>query len=204
MPKEYFVPRARCSHGKIDWSAVEPAAIDEFQWLPEAPVSAFAQVCYDENGFYARLSADENDILARFHGVLDMVCMDSCLELFFRPEKEDTRYFNFEFNPNGALYLGFGHGRFDSVRQIVQDPKNLFGIAPFKLQQGWGIEFMIPLRFIRLYFPGYELESGKTLLGNFYKCGEETIRPHYLSWNRINSETPDFHLPRQFGKWILR
>jgi hypothetical protein len=204
MTKEYYVPKARHSREGIDWSAAEPAAIDEYQWLPEVPVKAIAQVCYDENGFYARLTADERDITARFHGILDMVCLDSCLELFLRPVKEDKRYFNFEFNPNGALYLGFGHDRFDSVRQIVQYPKELFGIAPFKKPQGWGVEFFIPLNFIRLYFPEYELESGKTLFGNFYKCGEETIRPHYISWNRIKSETPDFHLPQQFGKWILR
>ncbi len=179
-------------------------AIDEYQWLGEAPIRASARVCYDESGLYARLEAEEQNILARFKGTYDMVCLDSCLELFLRPVEDDIRYFNFEFNPNGAMYLGFGHDRFDSVRQIVQNPKQLFRVAPFEHNGGWGIEFFIPVSFLQLYFPGYLFKSGNIILGNFYKCGDETNRPHYISWNKVQSETPDFHLPEQFGKWILK
>jgi hypothetical protein len=40
------------------------------------------------------------------------------------------------------------------------------------------------------------LEAG----GNFYKCGDHLKVPHFLSWNPIKTEKPDFHLPAFFGK----
>ena len=41
------------------------------------------------------------------------------------------------------------------------------------------------------------------LLGNFYKCGDATEMPHYLSWNPIQTERPDFHRPEFFGELYL-
>ena len=34
---------------------------------------------------------------------------------------------------------------------------------------------------------------------NFYKCGDKTLQPHFLSWSPIHSEKPDFHRPEDFG-----
>lgn len=202
--KQYQINRARTRNGKIDWEQAALARVNESQWLEGSPIQAFARVCYDEMGLYAQLSANEEHRLARFTGTTDMVCMDSCLELFMCPMSGDVRYFNFEFNPNGALYLGFGQNRYDSVRQLVQDADKTFRVQPYQEQYLWGIEFYIPMTFIRLYFPEFALESGRIIYGNFYKCGEETVQPHYFSWNRIHGDVPDFHKPQCFGKWILQ
>ena len=35
--------------------------------------------------------------------------------------------------------------------------------------------------------------------GNFYKCASATSEPHYLSWNPILTDKPDFHRPDFFG-----
>jgi hypothetical protein len=48
-----------------------------------------------------------------------------------------------------------------------------------------------------------KLEAGATLRANFYKCGDELQVPHFLSWNPIGVETPDFHRPEFFGKLVL-
>ena len=40
-------------------------------------------------------------------------------------------------------------------------------------------------------------------MGNFYKCASGSSQPHYLSWNPINTEKPDFHRPDFFGKIIF-
>ncbi len=37
------------------------------------------------------------------------------------------------------------------------------------------------------------------LKANFYKCGDELQTPHFLSWNPIEIEKPDFHRPDFFG-----
>ena len=38
---------------------------------------------------------------------------------------------------------------------------------------------------------------------NFYKCGDETQKPHYLSWSPVKTSKPDFHSPEYFGKLIF-
>jgi len=41
--------------------------------------------------------------------------------------------------------------------------------------------------------------GGKTVRANFYKCGDELQTPHFLSWNPVRTERPDFHRPDFFG-----
>lgn len=45
--------------------------------------------------------------------------------------------------------------------------------------------------------------NGQNAGVNFYKCGDDLPKPHYLCWNPIKSETPDFHLPEFFGNAIF-
>ena len=45
--------------------------------------------------------------------------------------------------------------------------------------------------------------EGKKATANFYKCGEETSEPHYVTWNPIGSENPDYHRPEFFGKVLF-
>lgn len=45
--------------------------------------------------------------------------------------------------------------------------------------------------------------SGLEAKANFYKCGDNTSKPHYLSWNPIGTESPDFHRPDFFGNLIF-
>ena len=41
--------------------------------------------------------------------------------------------------------------------------------------------------------------DGKTVRANFYKCGDKLQTPHFLSWNPIGLEKPNFHCPEFFG-----
>jgi hypothetical protein len=189
--------------GLPDWNTIEKAPMDIKPWK-EFPLSmeVFAQVCHNGGALHVRLAADEKEPLARFSGTTDMVCLDSCLEFFFSP-LADGRYFNFEFNPNGALFLGFGTGRNLSARQLVTNYRDFFSVKPFSGGGFWGVEFAVPLVFIALYCPGFTLEKGRTLTANFYKCGDETKTPHYLVWNPVNTEKPDYHRPEFFGRLVV-
>ena len=42
------------------------------------------------------------------------------------------------------------------------------------------------------------------MTANLYKCGDATVIPHYLTWNRVEVTDIDFHLPEFFGKLILK
>ena len=64
----------------------------------------------------------------------------------------------------------------------------------------WDVAMIIPLDLI-----GVNPESlPDTLKANFYKCGDLTSHPHYLSWSPIGTPKPDFHRPEYFGELIIK
>ena len=63
----------------------------------------------------------------------------------------------------------------------------------------WNLTVAIPFDLIGL--DGDNLPDH--IMGNFYKCGAKTSLPHYLSWNPIATDTPDFHRPEFFGRLNL-
>lgn len=183
-----------------NWDTVPAVELSHTGWLKEVPVHAWAQVCYDERALWVRMEAEEAPVRATLREPLDPVYQDSCLEFFLAPDPNDSRYLNFEFNPLGNLYLGFGSTRPTRVRQIVESKEALFRPAPFLTERGWGITYCIPFDFISNYFPKF-VACGE-MAGNFYKCGDLTEQPHYLSWMTMNTDTPDFHRRQDFG--VLR
>ena len=133
-----------------------------------------------------------------------MVCEDSCVEFFISPANEGI-YYNFEFNAIGTCLLGSGTCREDSktvpgslIRKIRR--KGSLGMNPFKERKGdlmWTIAIAIPKDiFFRNSLKKLE---GKIFKANFYKCGDQLTRPHYLSWNPVRTKNPDFHQPDFFG-----
>ena len=152
---------------------------------------------------YVHQVAREKNIRAELTDKLGSICTDSCMEFFFSPVPEDGRYFNIELNLNGAIFLGFGHGRADSIRLIPEDHKKLFNIRTNKTADGWEIFYEIPLEFLHVFYPDYDFKSGRVIRANCFKCGDLTAQPHYMMWNETTSETPDFHRPQDFGRMIF-
>ena len=186
----------RSAAGTPDWNTVPQLEADQVLWKPDCGIRAFGQFCHDSRNLYVRLRAVEKHIRAEYTAPLSPVCQDSCLEFFFMPEGEN-RYFNFEINPNGCLYIGFGHGREDSTVLYRKDLPQLFGLRTERTPDGWEVFYRIPLSFLRLFWPDFTFTG--TLRANVYKCGDLTENEHYLSWNPVSSETPDFHRPQDFG-----
>ena len=186
--------------GEPDWSGVPKLRIDQVLWKPDCGIRAFGQFCHDTQFLHVRLCAAEERIRAEYTAPLSPVCQDSCLEFFFMPEEED-RYFNFEINPNGCLYIGFGHGREDSTVLYRKNLRELFDIRPAMTPDGWEVCYRIPASFLRLFWPDFRMAG--LLRANVYKCGERTEQEHYLSWNPVHSETPDFHRPEDFGRMFF-
>ena len=186
--------------GTPNWENIPELEVSEILWLPDCGIRAFGRFCYDDSFLRVRLRAVEENIRAELTAPLSRVCEDSCLEFFFMPEGE-TRYFHFEINPKGCLYIGFGHGREDSTILYPKNIRQLFEIQTEKTPDGWAVAYAIPLSFLRLFWPDFSFSG--TLRANVYKCGEQTVREHYLSWNPVRSETPDFHRPEDFGVMIF-
>ena len=181
---------------KADWNTIPVMPIDKVLWTEDSGVRAEGQLCYDDDNLYVHMHADERDIRAENTEPLSPVYQDSCLEFFFKL-KDSNNYFNFEINPNGCLCLQFGPDRNDRIDIVRRDAAEYFDIKTARTDKGWEVYYRIPLRFMQLFYPDYSFEGD--LLANMYKCGDKTVRKHYLSWSLIDLENPDFHCPEFFG-----
>lgn len=188
--------------GAPDWSRIPVAQISCHLWSCQTQIVPQAQLAWDQWGLHVRLQTKEQDILRRYTGFADPVYTDSCLEFFFAPA-EGERYFNFEVNPNGALFVGYGLKNPNRCRLYREDWDSLLQLKPFDTEDGWGIEMTVPVELIGYFVPDFRLYSGQVLRGNFYKCGDETVNPHFIAWSPVEAATPQFHLPEFFGKLIL-
>ena len=165
-------------------------------------ITAQAQLCWDDEGIFVHLSCKEKNIRKELTEKLDPIWEDSCLEFFLRPT-EDMHYFNFEFNPNCALFLGYSMGKPNITRLILPDHMEPFKPVVRFSEDGWEITYFVPFGFIQNFFRDFKPESGLQFYGNCYKCGDLTVQEHYLSWNKIEQEKLSFHTPQFFGRMIL-
>ena len=182
---------------KLDWSGIPALQIDQLMHTDPLPISAQAQLCYDETALYVHLSAVEENIRAENFGLLDQVCDDSCLEFFFSPIAGDLRYFNIECNLNGCIFLGMGSSIHNLVRFIQEEPRILPRAQ--RTSEGWEVTYSIPYSFIRQFFPDFSPAPGYSMRANCYKCGDMTVQPHYLCWNPVPYQPCAFHNPSEFG-----
>lgn len=130
---------------------------------------------------------------------------DSCVECFISPEDDGT-YYNIECNCAGHLLVGGGRVKPDRVRSSMDvmhaiDRWASLGTTPFDTREGetqWEVALSIPLTTFFLH--DIKSLAGRTFRANFYKCGDLLPVPHFLSWNPIVSEKPNFHRPDCFGE----
>lgn len=191
------------SDKNIHWQDIPSLSIDNLQWTDPCSISAEAKLLWTNEDLHLRLRAYEENIRAENDGELAMTHEDSCLEFFFQPLLNDPRYLNFEFNPNSALFLGIGSGRHDLVRLLPLAGNEIFQAQTKYFDQGWEITFKIPFEFIQRFFADFIPKSGLEFRGNFYKCGDLTVHPHFITWNKIERQDPDFHVPEFFGKLVF-
>lgn len=191
---EYTIARVQ---GAVNWDDVPVLPLACINWPQySAAITVQAQLCYDDKALHVRMQAQEPEIRAVCEGPLDMPCEDSCLEFFFCPVESDPRYFNIEFNPKGCMYLGFGTSRYDSVR--LHPPVGTIVPKPVYVEGGWEISYCVPYDFIRLFVPEFKAVSGARIRANFYKCGDLTVKEHYITAFPIDIPKPDYHRPEFF------
>lgn len=203
--------------GRIDekeWKDIQPAYITNYLWekdtiAPYRP-ETYAQLCWTEDALHGRFVCYEESPVIRHSGANAPVYRDSCVEFFLQPMPEtDPRYLNFEFNAAGTLLLGLGVDREDRDMSYGLEPERFSIVAERGLADEagriyWTLSFRIPLNWLAEVFPGFSAAPGLAFKGNFYKCGDETPHPHYLSWSRIDVPTPNFHLSAYFGTLAFR
>lgn len=180
------------------WDFANVANIDKINWkeFSRAPKTT-AKLLYNEEGIYVQLETDEKPLLARYCNQNDDVYCDSCMEFFVRPNENDPRYLNFEFNPFGTMYLAVRTSLFDPVHP--DKDKTYFNVKSYVDDKRWVLQFCVPFAFIDEIFDAHT----RTMYGNLCKCGDETLQEHYATYYPITNEKPDYHRPEFFGVFIL-
>lgn len=188
----------------LDLNKGESLDIAPWEEYNYKPVVRFS-ISYSDNLLFLKYYVSEKDVKAVYTKVNEPVYRDSCVEFFIAFEDDDS-YYNFEFNSKGVCLASFGKGREDRKMlplEVINQIECL-KVAPQLLKDQnyyWELCLIFPLT-VFWYHQLTEI-SGKLFKANFYKCGDDVAEPHFLVWNNIESEQPDFHLPQFFGTLLF-
>lgn len=171
-----------------------------YDYKPDVALS----MAYGNREIFLKYYITEDYFKAEKTETNEMVCEDSCVEFFVSPE-DDGIYYNFEFNAIGTCLLGTGTGRenntradpklISKIRRLTSAGKEL--VKEKKGKYSWTLTVTIPFEvFFRHKVKGLK---GKTFRANFYKCGDMLTVPHYVTWNPVGTDKPDYHQPAYFG-----
>jgi len=135
---------------------------------------------------------------------------DSCVEFFCQVPGQDT-YMNFETNCVGTMVASRRRGRSEDV--VPFTPEQMATIerwsslplhCPITDQDTQPVDWEVEIRIPWLLILGVDTPSFPvTLRANFYKCGDKTKLPHFVSWQPIRTPQPDFHRPEFFQEITL-
>lgn len=184
--------------------AFQPVSVVNWPTYPYQPEVA-VRIAHTSDTILLHYKVTEQSIRARYGKDNGNVWTDSCVEFFSMPAG-DGIYYNLECNCIGTVLLAAGmerNNREPASPEITEQIKrwSSLGSEPFEERVGeclWEIALLVPCT---VFFKHHITElDGVEMNGNFYKCGDELHTPHFLSWNPIRIEQPDFHRPDFFGK----
>lgn len=168
---------------------------------PYAPHVEF-RMAHNGEAVFIRFDVKESCTLARVTEDNGEVWTDSCVEFFL--SLDDSGYYNFEFTCIGKALAGFRkerphatHGD-TGVMQSIKRHSTL-GNANFEEKTGdnaWTLTVAIPAT--AFFKHDVKRLNGLKAKANVYKCGDNLSKPHFLSWQPIDTSTPNFHVPQFF------
>ena len=176
-----------------------------WQEYPYKPITAF-NIARTANNLYLRFNVQGNSLKASHDTDDSPVHKDSCVEFFMKKEG-DSHYMNFEFNCIGTCDAARRTSRDEKTSLTEAEYKSIKRLSSVKRQvfdeitgiHSWSLIVMIPFELM-----GLDPDNlPEKILGNFYKCADETANPHFMSWNPIDLPQPDFHCPPFFGEIYL-
>lgn len=169
--------------------------------FPYQPQAGF-RMAHNGSELFIRFTVREDCTMAKITTDNGEVWTDSCVEFFLA--LDDSGYYNFEFTCIGKALLGFRKERPNAVHapaHIMNTIKrySTLGNDNFDEKQisiPWELTVAIPAS--ALFRHRLESWQALTARANVYKCGDHLSKPHYLSWQPIDTENPDFHVARCF------
>ena len=177
---------------------------DEYPYCPDIQF----RMAWCTDGMVLHYRVSEQCVRATCGEDDGQVWTDSCVECFIR-NADDALYYNIECNCVGAMLIGARTCREDRTRLSIAVVGGVrrwasLGSEPFGVRNEpttWELALVIPASVFAEH--PFQLEKGTTLRANFYKCGDDLPVPHFVSWNAIETEKPNFHRPECFGEVVL-
>lgn len=162
----------------------------------------FFSIAHNDREVLLKFFVQENEIRANVNKINGNVWEDSCVEFFV--SFDASGYYNLEFNCLGMVYAAFGKNRNERTKlseQVLSKIESHTTLTKTQDQFYWEISIVIPTG----VFSHHSIHSlkGMKCKGNFYKCGDGLSSPHFLSWTNIESDIPNFHLPKYFGEIVF-
>lgn len=180
-------------------------SITEVNWqdFPYLPTTQFAMV-YSSNTIILHFKVEEDEVCGFVTEDFGPVSSDSCVE-FFACMGQDDLYYNIECNCLGFITMAVRKTRNEkeyATSEIVRTIKRNTTFGPNSIGEitkkiSWHCVLEIP--FSVFFKHNITNIKGQSIRANFYKCGGTDEYKHYVSWNPIVSEKPDFHRPECFG-----
>lgn len=187
-------------HENVTYHSICTVNWKEYPYHPDVSF----RIAHTDDAILLHYKVTEDSVRARYGEDNGSVWTDSCVEFFSIPGG-DGIYYNLECNCIGTILLAAGserNHREAAPLEITGKVKRWasLGKETFEEKIGectWEVALLIPYH--AFFKHTITHLDGKSIHANFYKCGDELQKPHFLSWNPIIIENPDFHRPDFFG-----
>jgi len=197
------------------WNDVMPAAIERAMGgKPPGAPSVSVKVVHDDSALYVIFRCMDSHVRSVVTEYQGSVCADSCVEFFFAPGPGIADgYFNLEINAGGTALFCHQKARGVNVRPVpacdfaaIRISHSLPDVVDPELnvQTEWFVEFRLPMAVVEKHAPSFARPApGTVWRANFYKCGDRTSLPHWLTWAPVDLPYADFHRPEFFGELVF-
>ncbi|MFA5200772.1 MAG: carbohydrate-binding family 9-like protein [Bacteroidales bacterium] len=200
--------------GAFDFDSVQIpyTPLETLNWPEAFPYKPTASIraAYSQHALFLQFRVTEEAVLATYEDdATARSWEDSCVEFFVQPSADRPDYYNFEFTCIGTCLMGRGTGRAGRYRYPVDvtsriERHSTLGNKAFGLKKErteWVLTVVIPWS---IFDECDTPVAGRTMKANFYKCGDKTPVPHFVSWSPVLTAKPDFHRPEYFGTLLFR
>lgn len=195
---------------KPAWEKIKPLTINKYMGeKPEHLPGVQAKLAWDGESLCVIFRVEDRYVRAVAKEYQGDVYKDSCVEFFFTPGPSlGLSYFNLETNCGGTMLFRWNPSGKSPTPVSAQDGKqieiahSLPKTVDPEIQEPttWTLEYRLPFDMIQKYCPeAAKPGPGVVWKANFYKCADESSRPHWMTWSFVDNPTPKFHVPQCFG-----
>jgi hypothetical protein len=196
------------------WGKTEALKLAKYMGTkPEHFPDTQAKLRYNDDNIFVFFRVEDQYVRAVAKDYHDAVCQDSCVEFFFTSGQDIAQgYFNVEVNCGATLLFHHQTARGRNQRQAsIEDCKRIRIISSLPKRVDpeiteptvWTVKYVLPVDILKKYAQVESPGPGVIWRANFYKCGDKTSRPHWLTWNPVDHPSPNFHLAQYFGTIVF-